>query len=265
MKKLTAIILAFMCGITCFAQINAYYVLSATGTFSQNSSGSISYTMGEMSMVSTFSNGGYILTQGFQQGYPSSLSSMLGGAEALPVTLVGFSGYNSDGINHLHWQTASELDNYGFDVQRINSKGDFESIGFVKGVGTSSGTHDYEMDDRQPLPGENYYRLKQEDVDGKYTYSDIISINTIENAVPGLSIYPIPATDHFNLLVYGTENIAGTITITDIIGTEFYNGPIDIEAGATIARIDLSAFAPGQYLVKLTTGTSTRTTHIVKQ
>ena len=70
----------------------------------------------------------------------------------------------------LDWGTATELNNNGFEVQRKSGAGDFATIGFVKGAGTSTNQHNYSFTDKDLFSGKYSYRLKQMDDDGKYEF-----------------------------------------------------------------------------------------------
>lgn len=98
----------------------------------------------------------------------------------LPVELVSFSARPQGSGIHLSWQTASEKNNYGFEVQRKTKN--WKTIGFVQGEGTSSETQHYQFLDAQALINnqitEIQYRLKQLDTDGSFTFSQVVKIKT---------------------------------------------------------------------------------------
>jgi hypothetical protein len=94
----------------------------------------------------------------------------------LPVELFSFYGESSGGINHLHWSTASELNNRYFEVERSSDGENFESIGTVNGMGNSTHLVNYAFDDRDWIGHMNYYRLRQVDFDGSFRFSDVIII-----------------------------------------------------------------------------------------
>lgn len=242
------------------AQLAGYHVFAAGGTTYVSDKGTLTSTIGEMSIVDMYHAGGHYLTQGFQQG-----NYIKFGPVALPVQLINFDGYNKDGINHLLWQTASEINNAGFEVERMNATGEFEKIGYVKGNGNTNTLTDYTLDDDHPLTGDNYYRLKQTDYDGRYTYSEVISIYTGEVITTTVSVYPVPVTDAVNVLIRTAQGTAGSLTITNVVGAVMYQADISIYEGTTVSKVDMSTFAAGQYFLKVTTGSSTRTIHVVKQ
>ncbi len=112
----------------------------------------------------------------------------------LPVELVSFSGSLRNDAIHLNWQTATEVDNYGFEVERKSTKSDWLNIGFIDGHGTCNSPKYYSFTDKSVLSGEKYqYRLKQIDGDGSFTYSNIIEISA--SAITGYTLeqnYPNP-------------------------------------------------------------------------
>lgn len=122
-----------------------------------------------------------------------TLASMAS-ATPLPVELLEFTAQPSDpDAVELLWATASEHDNDRFEIERSRGGVVFERIGVVYGAGTTMEEHAYAFTDRTPYDGTDYYRLKQVDADGGYTYSDVRAI-TIGSTRP-ISVYPNPAKD----------------------------------------------------------------------
>lgn len=119
------------------------------------------------------------------------------GCKAFPVKLVDFKGYIESRKNVLKWSTASEQNNNRFDIERKNNSGNFYTIGSVNGAGTSNETIHYSFDDNTPMEGINYYRLKQWDKDGKFTFSNVITLIN-KNNLP-IKVYPNPATNKINI------------------------------------------------------------------
>lgn len=243
-----------------FAQISDYHVFAAGGTTFVSDPGTLTSTIGEMAIVSVFHAGGRYLTQGFQQGDYIKFKGV-----SLPVQLINFDGYNKNGVNHLVWETASEINNAGFDIERMNANGEFQKIGYTEGHGNTNTLSDYALDDDKPLVGDNYYRLKQIDMDGHYTYSDVISLYNGEAITTTVSVYPVPVTDAVNVLIRNVQNTSGALTITSVVGSVMYHSDIDVYDGTTVQKVDMNTFAAGQYFLKVTTGSNTRTIHIVKE
>ncbi|MFS8083447.1 MAG: hypothetical protein ACMG51_08350, partial [Ginsengibacter sp.] len=96
---------------------------------------------------------------------------------SLPVTITNFDGVLQNGNALLTWSTATEINNKGFELQKSMDGQTFTDIGFMAGHGNSSQVHNYSYTDEKVLSGSNYYRLKQIDMDGRFTYSSIIKLD----------------------------------------------------------------------------------------
>lgn len=134
-------------------------------------------------------------TWGEAEDYTLAVSS------SLPVEFFSFSGRNLELHNELTWQTASEKNNDYFSIERLNSSNNrFEAIGKLSGAGDSYEMLDYKWMDYAPLVGSNYYRIKQVDFDGKFSYSETILVDWGINATyPILKIFPNPAKETIHL------------------------------------------------------------------
>jgi hypothetical protein len=96
---------------------------------------------------------------------------------ALPIELLYFKGVPSENHNHITWSTSSEHNNNYFEIETTIDGIEYHSITRMSGSGNSQTKINYEFDDYNIDNGVNYYRLKQTDYDGKFIYSDIISID----------------------------------------------------------------------------------------
>ncbi|MFA6232965.1 MAG: hypothetical protein WC824_02085 [Bacteroidota bacterium] len=118
------------------------------------------------------------------------IASFTDSQNPLPVELTSFKAYSSGRNIHLYWQTATEINNYGFNVERrvslpdgiealhVPDAGAWQTVGFVSGHGTSSTPRSYSFFDHSvDESGWYYYRLKQLDRDGRYSYSQIVEVN----------------------------------------------------------------------------------------
>ncbi len=95
----------------------------------------------------------------------------------VPVELTSFTAEYQFNTTVLNWTTASETNNFGFEVQRNTNESDFVTIAFVKGIGTSTEVQKYSYTDYSTSVNTNYsYRLKQVDFDGNYAYSNVINL-----------------------------------------------------------------------------------------
>jgi len=156
---------------------------------------------------------------------------------ALPVKLTSFTVSLVRETAELQWKTASEVNNAGFEIERSEDTNKWENIGFVSGAGTTLATKEYTYTDPKPLVGKSYYRLKQLDTDGKFSYSFILSIDRQR----GLKVFPNPSTNYIILESGGVEKFS-------IINQD---GRTIIEGMNNAGRIDVSILPRGSYFVKV--------------
>ncbi len=180
----------------------------------------------------------------------------------LPVELVAFDGFVSEGAVTLTWQTASEINNAGFEVERaIDDAATFTPYAFIEGAGTSAAATDYRFIDASvpPTARTARYRLKQIDFDGSSTFSETLVLPL--NEQNGVTLHP-NYPDPFN----PTTTIAFTLPVEQHVQLEVYDASgrliqslLDrsIPAGTHDVVFDAPAAAgSGLYVYKLQTPTS---------
>ena len=115
-------------------------------------------------------------------------------AGVLPVEFLSFTAKpDSENTVRLEWATVWEEDNDHFTVERSIDGANFQALGQVDGAGTTIEQQDYVWIDDSPLPGINYYRIKQTDFDGAFMYSDVASVKVNGNLGRAMRIFPNPA------------------------------------------------------------------------
>jgi hypothetical protein len=134
---------------------------------------------------------------------------------SLPVELLDFSLAPQQTAIHLFWQTASEKNNKGFDVERSKEGDSWQKIGMVKGNNNTKTLQKYAFIDSEPLQGVNYYRLKQVDTEGPFSYSKTLSA-TIKTKNT-LLVYPNPFTQ--TLWIEGVTQ-GDRVEIFDAVGRQ---------------------------------------------
>ena len=172
----------------------------------------------------------------------------------LPVSLIQFKGQKDGNSNILTWTTTKESDNKGFEILRSFNGVDFNTIGFVASSalnGNSSGNLNYRFMDNQAPDGNNYYRLKQVDINGKTTYSNIVLIRgNTPNKIEIVTIYPNPAHDRLSMVVSAPTAQYLNIQITDISGRILQQDKKMVIAGDNQLGLIVSGLAPGTYFIK---------------
>lgn len=162
--------------------------------------------------------------------------------DVIPVEMVSFTAKKANNTNKLAWQTATELNNQHFDVQRSTDGATFQSIGQVKGVGTSVAVNDYEFMDEAPALGTNYYRLQQVDFNGKTTTSKTVAVGSTGKG--SAKVFPTLATDKINVLT--TSDKEETFTITNMVGQTVLSGRV-----VNSLDINVSQLAKGIYILQV--------------
>lgn len=197
----------------------------------------------------------------------------------LPVELISFTAYQEKNSVILKWTAGTETNNKGFEVERKRSvhgdsfgevgdqNSDWERIGFIEGRGTTSGSYNYTFTDNNITSGIYFYRLKQIDLDGTFSYSDIIEIEfagaaqfTLEQNYPNpfnpstTLRYSIPAAANTKLTVYdGTgREIAVLVNQWQSEGSHSidFNGS-GLSSGIYFYRLNSGSFSQTKKLILL--------------
>lgn len=168
----------------------------------------------------------------------------------LPVEMTSFTSVLEKSKVVCKWETASELNNDHFDIERSSNISDgFIKIGTVNGNGSTNIIHSYQFVDEKPLSGRSYYRLKQVDHNNDYNYS---KVNSVDNGtVLSQEIIPNPNNGSFKLHL--SSNSVGNmyISVVSQYGQRCYSEEIKAEANM-IKEISLVDKAKGVYYVILT-------------
>lgn len=137
----------------------------------------------------------------FASPSPFTLAST-GLANPLPIELISFTAVDEGATVRTEWSTAVEVNNDHFEVERSQDGVMFEAIGSVEGAGNSQSTNHYSFLDEQPLGGTSYYRLKQVDTDGTFTYGPVAAV-VRSNSIADLKIWPNPVERELHFTASG--------------------------------------------------------------
>ena len=169
----------------------------------------------------------------------------------LPVELLDFDAIYAENNVQISWSTATEVNNDYFIIERSKNGTDFEEVQRVKGAGSSTGIIDYYELDRAPLEGVSYYRLKQVDFNGKYTFSNVVPVNIYFDRKKGVFVYPNPGTiEDLKIVLNGFEDQEVLVVLRDVKGNEVVSKlQLVVEDGAIIGIDPQRSIAPGTYLI----------------
>jgi hypothetical protein len=182
----------------------------------------------------------------------------------LPIELISFDAKLKGTFVDLNWQTATEINNDYFVVERASEDLDWEPILTVTGAGNSNSILTYSDKDRDPLTGLSYYRLKQVDFDGGYAYSDPVSIfnNQIEDREE-VFMHPNPSAmgSVFLRLPFVTRDFQTEVKLFDLNGRMIVSERFD--ADADIFEFKFGNVTPGMYLVYIESVAITETKKLI--
>ena len=170
----------------------------------------------------------------------------------LPLTLLSFKGTNSEPGNILEWETISEINVAGFDLQRSPDGKYWTSLEFIHSQGNSADKKEYSYTDRWPEWGQNYYRLKQYDRDGRFSWSGIIKLEASPKGDPmRIGVYPNPAMDGMvNIFIPGHLGMGGMVRLLNPTGQMVRES----EISQSLMHFDIKGLSPGIYLINVLSG-----------
>jgi len=195
-----------------------------------------------------------------------TLGNAIGGTNPLPIQLKSFEAKPVANQVELKWVTASELNNDYFSIQRSVDGVEFAELIRVKGQGTTQSETNYQYLDQQPLVGRSYYRLKQTDVDKKFSYSKVVMVEMIPGQIPVVNIYPNPvSTGNFTVSLegyYPKEDV--DLRLTDTMGREIMMLRDTMnDFGGKEIEISNTGLAAGVYIFTISRGWSKTFSRVV--
>ena len=204
--------------------------IALTGTESMYAGVNIHYV--EFTGLSTFSGGTFVASS----------------TTPLPLQLTKFTATKATTTVQLAWETQTETNVSRFEVQRLNSSNDFVTIGTKKAQGNSTTRQTYDLVDYTPIKGENYYRLKMIDVDGKVAYSNIVNVFFGKSFTA--DVYPNPAKNDLNIVTVTETKQDVSFTIFDVTGREVMSQQMEVNKNNDLNSIDISNLKPGVYNIR---------------
>jgi SdrD B-like domain len=161
---------------------------------------------------------------------------------ALPVTLVSFTGKATDEVVNLTWKTSNEQNFNHFEVERSSDSKEFGSIGTVE----ANTSNIYSLQDRNPMSGINYYRLRMVDNDGSYTHSKVISVNFNKNE--SFVTVENPAVNGEFMVM--TDLVNPTFNLLSTIGSNIETKVVSVDKNKFMVRVP--NYISGTYFLTIT-------------
>ena len=169
----------------------------------------------------------------------------INGFKALPVDLTKFTAKANKHTVDLLWETASELQNDHFVIERSINLEEWKAIGQLAAQGTANQATQYQFEDQHPIIGTNYYRLRQVDQDGSFEYSKVV-VARIESQ-PQIRYYPNPFTDQLVVQLPLQATVNAQINIYNALGRLVYSSD---ELPTNSITIPTSDWPNGTYFIQ---------------
>jgi ELWxxDGT repeat protein len=184
----------------------------------------------------------------------------------LPLELLEFEGIllNNDGL--LDWKTENETNTATFIVERSLDGRSYQPVGSVLAA-NSIGLHSYSFTDPNIVSLETavaYYRLKQVDTDGNYTYSEIVAL-AMDKKKGSINLFPNPIISEMNLRIYTPRNEKLQWQLVDNNGRLIRYGQYEIVAGVTNLSEDIGRLSAGVYFMKISGQTLQKVIKVIKK
>ncbi|MGH1336388.1 MAG: T9SS type A sorting domain-containing protein [Aureispira sp.] len=188
----------------------------------------------------------------------TGITSFSGGAGAirlspagsLPVELSSFKGWNVGSSNTLQWTTESELNNNRFELERSADGQNFDLLATVAGAGTTNEFQSYLQEDKTPLLGINYYRLRQIDHDGATSLSSVIAIE-VATKEGAQRFFPNPTTGKLTYQFNAVQQEQLTLTVHNTLGQVLNTWSQESHVGINNKVLDWRDYPAGTYHVSV--------------
>ena len=171
------------------------------------------------------------------------------------LDLRAFAKMEANNLVNVSWKTEYETNTSHFEIERSLDAVEFVKVATKTASGTTIGTSNYAVnDDISTVQRKDviYYRIKMVDQDGKFMYSNIVNVKTLETDGE-IMVYPSPFTSYVNVLYQTDNSTTISIKITDINGNVVSSKSTDVTPGKNIISMDnLTALASGMYMIMIT-------------
>ncbi len=190
---------------------------------------------------------------------PNTTPLSITGSGVIPIELTFLKAQMDNHKTVLTWQTASESNNRGYEIQRSSSGKDWQALDFVEGLGNSATTQNYQYTDNKPFAGINYYRLKQIDYDGAFMFSKAVSVKNTKDF--SFKISPNPSKGLFIVKAFNSDKSTPlSINVFDLLGRLIITQTTVVSE----KTFDISAYPAGTYIIEMLYDSEVYRTKLIK-
>lgn len=213
---------------------------NATPTSSITATPSVNWsTTGNKPVTVALSNGTCVV---------ATLSTNVAVTSVLPVHFVNYTGSLKENKAVITWSTADEQNNDHFIIERSTNGSTYDSVGRVQ-ASTMVGTNNYSYTETN-YNATTYYRIRQVDVNGSYTYSGVIILKN-NSSSKEMTVYPSVASTTIQYAIGSDAQANAMVQVFDFSGRAMINSREVLNQGANLKALDVSHLATGAYILKV--------------
>jgi hypothetical protein len=179
--------------------------------------------------------------------------SVTANATVTPTLMMGFTGKVLGNSAQLSWTMENQTNSKWFVIERSGDTGGYDSISVVAGTNNGN-TNDYLFIDNNMLKGNNYYRLREVDMDGVIRYSKIVTLNNVEVAGK-MAIYPNPVIAVLNYSITSPAAQQVIVQVYNLSGIVLQTSQQQLSAGSNQQSLAINGLKSGNYILKVSNRT----------
>jgi hypothetical protein len=168
----------------------------------------------------------------------------------LPVRFINFEAAKSGDDVKLTWKVADEKNVNGYHVERSADGRNWNTIGFVPFNPATAAEKTYTLTDRDPMSTINYYRIRQQDLDGRQQFTDIRFIRFDREGLE-VRLYPVPVTSLLKVNIQSPDNTPATIRITNVLGNTVQQYRTQLVRGGKTEDLNVTLLPAGTYYIEV--------------
>jgi fibronectin-binding autotransporter adhesin len=208
-----------------------------------------SWDYGSANLVATGTNPYSVTRTGFTNFSPFGVSNLL---QPFPVSWLSINGMRNGSDNVISWTVTAEMNNDYFVVEMSVDGNSYTDLGRVAGAGTTGYQQQYHYTHHTASGTQLYYRIRQVDLNGRYTYSRSIRIESTSETAGKFTLLGNPVSDKVILSVPSARSYSAIISIVDGVGRTLYRQKVQIRPGSNLIETNTSNQASGIYYLALT-------------
>lgn len=180
-----------------------------------------------------------------------TLGNRIGGNNPLPITLINFTAKENFDNVLLEWQTANETNNDFFTIEKSDNGENWTEVTKVQGAGNSQDLLSYQAFDANPFVGTSFYRLKQTDFDGTFTYSPVVRVFFSNgDQKQTVQVFPVPSNDRVFISGIKADESAA-ITVFSALGQQVSNQVAVTRHSDNRIELHINKLATGIYFLQV--------------